>query len=85
MDDRTESLVAGSFHPMDGYEVARHVRNDPALERVMLVALTGYGSDEAKRSAIAAGFDHHVVKPVNLDALQDLVARVAQPGAPLLQ
>jgi len=46
------------------------------------VALTGYGRDEDKRRAMAAGFDHHLVKPVNPDTLHGLVARLGkqEPG-----
>jgi len=61
---------------VDGYEIARRIRQDAALKHVILVALTGYGLEEDKRRALAAGFDHHLVKPVNIDALEQLVARV---------
>jgi signal transduction histidine kinase/ActR/RegA family two-component response regulator len=63
---------------MDGYEVARRVRRDPDLDRVILVALTGYGREEDKRQAMAAGFDYHLVKPVSPDALHGLVARLGR-------
>ena len=66
---------------MDGYEVARRVRRDPALTQVVLVALTGYGREEDKREAMAAGFDHHLVKPVNPDTLHSLVARLGKQKA----
>jgi CheY-like chemotaxis protein len=61
---------------MDGYEVARRIRQHPDLKRVILVALTGYGRDEDRQRAFAAGFDYHLVKPVSPDAIQDLVARL---------
>jgi signal transduction histidine kinase/CheY-like chemotaxis protein len=61
---------------MDGYEVARRVRETPGLGKVLLVALTGYGSEEDKRRAMAAGFDYHLVKPVTPEALDGLVARL---------
>lgn len=60
---------------MDGYELARRVRQHPELKRIMLIALTGYGSAEDRQRALAAGFDYHIVKPVDVDALQGLVAR----------
>ena len=60
---------------MDGYEVARHVRQNPELG-VLLVALTGYGSEEDKRRALIAGFDYHLVKPITPEALDGLVARL---------
>jgi CheY-like chemotaxis protein len=59
---------------MDGYEVARQVRRDPALKDSVLVALTSYGRDEDKRQALTVGFDYHLVKPIDLDALHGLVA-----------
>jgi two-component system CheB/CheR fusion protein len=66
---------------MDGYEVARQVRRDPSLEHAVLVALTGYGRDEDKQSALAAGFDHHLVKPIDADELESLIARLQAPAA----
>jgi CheY-like chemotaxis protein len=69
-------LVDIGLPGIDGYEVARRIRRDPELKHVVLVALTGYGRDEDKRQAMAAGFDYHLVKPVNLDALHKLVARL---------
>jgi PAS domain S-box-containing protein len=68
-------LVDIGLPGIDGYEVARRVRRDPDLKRIVLIALTGYGRDEDKEHARAAGFDHHLTKPVGLDALQGLVAR----------
>lgn len=63
---------------MNGYEVARHVRQDPTLRACVLVALTGYGRDEDKRAALAAGFDHHLVKPVDIHGLRALLQRAEQ-------
>ena len=59
---------------IDGYEVARRVREHPKLKHVVLVALTGYGREEDRERALAAGFDYHVVKPVSPEALEELVA-----------
>jgi len=68
---------------MDGYEVARRLRTTPGLERALVVAMTGYGQEEDRRRSREAGFDHHLVKPVDLDALEKLLAR---PGpAPVAQ
>jgi CheY-like chemotaxis protein len=50
---------------MDGYEVARRMRADPSRSALRIVALTGWGSEEDRRQAHAAGFDAHVVKPVD--------------------
>jgi signal transduction histidine kinase/ActR/RegA family two-component response regulator len=71
-------LVDIGLPGMDGYEVARRVRRDPDLKQVVLVALTGYGREEDKQEAMAAGFDYHLVKPVNPDALHGLVARLGE-------
>src|SRR5262249_9785373 len=51
---------------MDGYAVARALRQLPGGEKVLLVALTGYGQEEDRIRAAAAGFDHHLTKPVDL-------------------
>jgi PAS domain S-box-containing protein len=59
---------------MDGYEVARRLRRERGLEKVLLVALTGYGRDEDRRRSREAGIDHHLVKPVDPAALCDLLA-----------
>jgi signal transduction histidine kinase len=59
---------------MDGYEVATRIRQDPELRGVTLIALTGWGQEEDRRRTQAAGFDHHLVKPVEAAALQALLA-----------
>jgi signal transduction histidine kinase len=64
---------------MDGYEVARRLRRDPATGDVLLVALSGYGQDEDRRRSHAAGFDAHFVKPVELEKLQALLAGASRP------
>jgi two-component system CheB/CheR fusion protein len=58
---------------MDGYEVARQLRSEPGLEKTTLAALTGYGGEEERQRAQLAGFARHMVKPVSLDALQELL------------
>lgn len=58
---------------MDGYELAGRMRQIPGLERVRLIALTGYGQESDRRKSSAAGFDHHLVKPVDLEALDAVV------------
>ena len=55
---------------MNGYELARRLREHPEVEEIRLVALTGYGQAEDKEHARAAGFDDHLVKPADLRALQ---------------
>jgi CheY-like chemotaxis protein len=59
---------------IDGYELARRLRKEPESERLILVALTGYGQETDKQRAKAAGFDYHLVKPVSLETLQALLA-----------
>ena len=56
---------------MDGYEVARRLRAMPALAGIFLVAMSGYGSDEDRAQAKLAGFDEHLVKPVDHDLLRE--------------
>jgi CheY-like chemotaxis protein len=58
----------------DGYEVARRVRSIPEVRSVFLVALTGYGQPEDKVEALDAGFDMHVVKPVDQNHLRSVIA-----------
>jgi CheY-like chemotaxis protein len=55
---------------MDGYEVARQLRAAPALRGIKLVALTGWGQEEDRRRSAEAGFDRHMVKPVEPEALR---------------
>ncbi len=61
---------------MDGYEVARRVRERPGSDAPALVALTGWGQDEDRRRSAAAGFDHHLVKPADVAALAALLRSV---------
>ena len=61
---------------ISGFEVARQIRHNPALEGVALVALTGYGQDEDRRQAEEAGFDRHFTKPVELHAVRLLLEQM---------
>jgi signal transduction histidine kinase/CheY-like chemotaxis protein len=61
---------------MDGYEEARRLRRQPGLESVRLAALTGWGQKEHRRRTAEAGFDHHLVKPVEPKALEELLANL---------
>jgi CheY-like chemotaxis protein len=78
-----------SFHPdvivldigmpgMDGYEVARQLRLKPRPARLLIIALTGYGTDADRQRCYEAGIDHHLTKPARLEALQALLAQ--RPG-----
>jgi CheY-like chemotaxis protein len=66
---------------MDGYEVARRLRHTPACEGAWLVALTGYGQPADRQRGREAGFDEHLLKPVDPSALDEIIARGARPAA----
>lgn len=79
--------TAGEFRPdivlldiglpgMNGYEVARRIRHAPWSSGMTLIALTGWGQEEARRQSEEAGFDHHLVKPVEASALSGLLASI---------
>jgi signal transduction histidine kinase len=77
-----------AFHPdivfmdigmpgLDGYEVCRRIRQMPSQRHVVLVAVTGWGQAQDKRRALEAGFDAHLTKPVDPDAVAQLLAGAA--------
>ncbi len=59
---------------MDGYETARQIRSRPEGKNVVLVALSGWGSEKDRQCTLEAGFDDHIVKPISLEALKNLFA-----------
>jgi two-component system, chemotaxis family, CheB/CheR fusion protein len=59
---------------IDGYEVARRLRQLPGTKGVLLIALSGYGQTEDLRKSREAGFDHHLVKPADIDQLEALIS-----------
>src|SRR5262249_12513593 len=59
---------------MDGYAVARALRGDPELAVLRIIALSGYGQDEDRRRSLEAGFDAHLIKPVDFAELRRLLA-----------
>ncbi|MEA3180804.1 MAG: hypothetical protein QOI59_4327 [Gammaproteobacteria bacterium] len=61
---------------LDGYEVARRIRAQPWGRRITLVALTGWGQESDRRRSGEAGFDSHMVKPLDLDKLTELLERL---------
>jgi CheY-like chemotaxis protein len=65
---------------MNGYDVARVIRERFADTPTTLIALTGWGQEDDRRRAREAGFDHHLVKPAELGALQALLGALAGPG-----
>jgi CheY-like chemotaxis protein len=59
---------------MDGYELATRLRGEDWSKGSVLVAVSGYGEEQARDRSEAAGFHHHLVKPVNFDALISLLS-----------
>ena len=83
-DGKAGIAVAAQFRPdvvlmdigmpqLDGYEAARHIRQQPWGRGMVLVALTGWGQEDDRKESADAGFDHHLVKPVEMDALMKLM------------
>jgi signal transduction histidine kinase len=65
---------------MDGSEVARAIRAMHQFRDVVLVAVTGYGQEEDRRKSIEAGFDRHLVKPVEITEVEEVLADCSRPG-----
>jgi DNA-binding response OmpR family regulator len=76
--------TAAQFHPevvlldiglpgMDGYEIARRLRNDHERDGVWLIAVSGYGQEAHRLAAQQAGFDRYMVKPVDFDAFREVL------------
>jgi signal transduction histidine kinase len=72
------ALVDIGLPGIDGYEVARRLRADPATRDIKLIALTGYGLADDLRRVMDAGFDRHLVKPVDIDQLMEAIDSCAQ-------
>ena len=83
---KTAIEIARAFRPefilldiglpgMDGYEVAIALRKDDTCKNALIVAVSGYGQEEDRRRCREAGFDHHLVKPVDFDALTTLIGK----------
>lgn len=66
---------------MDGYEVATKLRSDPRLRETVLIAVTGYGQEEDRRRSREAGFDHHLIKPVDFDTLLALLEQTEETAS----
>jgi signal transduction histidine kinase/DNA-binding response OmpR family regulator len=91
-DGETALEAAGTFRPdvilldiglpgVDGYEVARRLRAQPASREVMLVAISGYGQDDDLERSRQAGFDHHFIKPVDFSTLRVVLPGRGETGA----
>ncbi len=63
---------------MNGYEVAKQIRQQPALKNSVLVAMTGYGQESDRKSSHDAGFDHHLVKPADFPKVLKILATVSE-------
>ena len=61
---------------LDGFEVAKRLRQDPDLKNIVLVAMTGYGQVTDKLRSHDAGFDHHLVKPADFGKVQEILATI---------
>ena len=83
-DGREAMTVVEAFRPngvvldiglprMNGYDVAREIRRQPWGRQVTLIALTGWGQEQDQQQARDAGFDHHMVKPVDTSALMNVL------------
>ena len=84
--------AAAAFHPevilldiglpiLNGFDVGRRIREEPWGRNIVLIALSGWGQDEARRESRAAGFDAHLVKPVEFDVLLRALAETVRVGA----
>ena len=79
---RPEAVVMDLALPgVDGLEVARRLRREPALDGVLLIAMTGFQDEEHRRLAREAGFDLYLLKPVPLDELQALLRAATRRDA----
>jgi two-component system CheB/CheR fusion protein len=72
------ALIDIGLEGMDGYELARRIRERPESNNIILIAQTGWGRDEDRRRSREAGFDHHLVKPISRDALQQILQNPQQ-------
>jgi len=83
-DGQTALALANSFPPdvvfldiglpdMNGYEICQAMRKNPVLQNTLLVAQTGWGQREHREHTKQAGFDYHLVKPVSIDALKNIL------------
>jgi two-component system, chemotaxis family, CheB/CheR fusion protein len=74
------ALIDVGLPGIDGFEIARRVRGDARHDHLYLIAVTGYGQPSDRAQAVEAGFDAHVVKPVQPESLVRLLSRDRSPG-----
>ena len=78
IQDRPQVVLLDIGLPgMDGYSVARSIRSRPEFASTILVAMTGYGRDEDFQKSRSAGFNHHLVKPIDFTELQTLLGEIS--------
>jgi CheY-like chemotaxis protein len=63
---------------LNGFEVAKRMRQQPTLQNIVLVAMTGYGQEADRQRSHEAGFDHHLVKPAEFKELQRILTSVSE-------
>jgi len=66
---------------LNGYELAERIRHEAWGGKMLLIAVTGWGQEADKRRALAAGFDHHLTKPIEPEQLERLFDGGRAPGA----
>jgi CheY-like chemotaxis protein len=81
LTQRPDAVVLDLALPgIDGYEVARRLRREPGFESVCFIAMTGFGAYSDRERARQAGFNHHMVKPIDYMMFSQLLAQI-EPGA----
>ena len=65
---------------LNGFEVAKQIRQEPLLNNTVLVALTGYGLEADRQRSREAGFNHHLVKPANFDDIEKILESFSEGG-----
>jgi len=66
---------------LNGYEVAKRIRQQPVLHNIVLVAMTGYGQQTDRRISQESGFDHHLVKPTDFGKVQQILATISEKAS----
>jgi CheY-like chemotaxis protein len=90
-DGRQALALVGEFKPhvllvdlgmreFNGLEVASQLKEDPRRNRMLMIAVTGWSTDEKRAAALAAGFDHYFVKPADFDSLGRIIGKASASG-----
>ena len=77
------ALIDLSLPTLDGCDVAKRLRESPTTRGTRLIAMTGWDDEEHRQRALAAGFDHHLVKPIGVNVLINALAPTGQSAADL--